>query len=760
MKKLFFLFLVIPTIVYCQVIENPNVYSRRDLIRGNTGTLTFNVRGNYASDSLLFVLKVGEDINYPRLLQKGNYGTYTGLTATYGNYTTITISIAAYQTAGYGQAGYYFDITKLGIDTTTILRGILNILPTARNLADGTYPPLSVIVVALDSSDQEPGVLIGRNSNNTQDWWSLETLGDSLGVITGSEADLDSLYTYWVNKHEAQTITGQKNFTADTTKFGADTSMSIGGLDQGNGFPLFLNWNTGKNYGAFSKNDFFTVVPPGKDSVSDWTMKFETWNFLGIMGHGMYWGLNQNHRRPLEPQFTFVCEAPYRYHDTTEVYEWYYHWANKFTAPDYVYRPWGLTIYYYRDPITNLQTSDIPLVEVASAIDQIVYMDKDRNFISQMNFDGSGSSSWQIYDTTYILYGINNDPWLYQADTSGNSKELIRIDNNNDVLISPGGDGHIRLGTPLRGNINWWNGDRTEYITIIADTSDNKIKIGNNNGMKTQSIDVTYFPTDTTGLLSGKLYVDPNNGNVKYTIPEDILLNGAFTDWTLGDPDDWSVQTEDAGNYVEESPTGELHFVTDGSLYPPIRWGISQSILDVGTTYGFSYTVTTATSDTVVVTIGGNNYAISSVGDYTGEATATDEEVVIRENYGAADITFDNFKVWVQNGAAKQATYDYFYAPISFDAPTTDDLIFLGWKYAGANYDSIGVFDIQDSVAFQVYYDDGSTHNMFTTVDTLTTGTTLVFNVSDVPAGAKVYLDFIYLGDSEAYLRSQIYWRE
>ena len=89
-----------------------------------------------------------------------------------------------------------------------------------------------------------------------------------------------------------------------------------------------------------------------------------------------------------------------------------------------------------------------------------------------------------------------------------------------------------------------------------------------------------------------------------------------------------------------------------------------------------------------------------------------------------------------------------------------DDLIFLGRKDGGAIYDSIAVFDITDSIAFQVYYDDGSPTNLFSTVDTLTADTTLVFDIQTIPAGAKIYLDFVYLGDSEAYLRSQIYWRE
>ena len=42
------------------------------------------------------------------------------LTATYSNYTTITVTFEAYETAGYGRAAYYCDITDVTTDTVTI----------------------------------------------------------------------------------------------------------------------------------------------------------------------------------------------------------------------------------------------------------------------------------------------------------------------------------------------------------------------------------------------------------------------------------------------------------------------------------------------------------------------------------------------------------------------------------------------------------------------------------------------------------------
>ena len=55
----------------------------------------------------------------------------------------------------------------------------------------------------------------------------------------------------------------------------------------------------------------------------------------------------------------------------------------------------------------------------------------------------------------------------------------------------------------------------------------------------------------------------------------------------------------------------------------------------------------------------------------------------------------------------------------------------------GAVFDSIRVFDILDSVAIQLFYRDPTDNNLITTVDTLTTDTTIAFDTTTIPADSK-----------------------
>ncbi|OQY76149.1 MAG: hypothetical protein B6D44_00150 [Ignavibacteriales bacterium UTCHB2] len=91
---------------------------------------------------------------------------------------------------------------------------------------------------------------------------------------------------------------------------------------------------------------------------------------------------------------------------------------------------------------------------------------------------------------------------------------------------------------------------------------------------------------------------------------------------------------------------------------------------------------------------------------------------------------------------------------------TTDDT--LSFKPMESRfYDSLSVYDIVDSICVGMFYKTDAEYEMITSPDTLTAGDhTVLFDVTNVPANAKTYLYFKYLGDSEAYLRSQIYWRE
>lgn len=197
LKSLFIVLLLVPISILSQVkLDNVSNWITREIIRNNDTSIQFNIAGNYASKDLLFVLKAGKDVSYPRLLQKGNYDSFTGLTATYTSYTTITVTFQAYETAGYGRNAYYCDITDLTTDTVTVLRCVLNISDAVRNMADGIYPPVGLYPTFWDTSAYDPGFPIMMNTGNTADIISLDSLKNLLSIDTNDvDANFDSLYT-------------------------------------------------------------------------------------------------------------------------------------------------------------------------------------------------------------------------------------------------------------------------------------------------------------------------------------------------------------------------------------------------------------------------------------------------------------------------------------------------------------------------------------------------------------------------------------
>lgn len=772
--------------------ENNHVFVER----GSTTTLTWKAAGDYSAyDSLYFVVKPCTSNTCARLIQKPTGVTYSA------PYTTMTCTLYVDETASFNAARYYYSIYAYGPDTVWVTSGNFNLMLNGQTPTDGVPSTSPYYTIALSPPVHDPAFIIGDSSADSWSQIDSDSMRALLNLDTNSvDANFDSLYNLvdsvkaewggqitppdsiiytseladtaqalrdadadFVTKSTPQDIIAQKNFMG-MVKFNSDTSMIAGTTDDG--IPLFLKWDLAKNYSTYySIANLFTVSPSGSDSVSDWTMQFRTWNYLGVMGHGMYFGLNQNYRRLNEPIFSFVSEAPYRALDSVEIYEWYWAWANKINSPDYSYRPFGLAVYYYRDPITNLPLNTSPGIQLTPALSEITFLDKDRNYIMQMLFDGSGYSNWAIDDTFNISYHVNNGNWLYQTKSDGvTGKEIIRVDDDDDVVVSPDGSDHIKLKSPINGQVKWNKTQSSGTIPIEPDTSNDKLNIGSNEGLFTQQLSVGYFYTDTTGRLSGEIIANPNSGVLSYLFPLDIVVNGDFTDWTGDDPDGWTVQSEDAGNYVEESPTGQLHFVTDGLLGPSVRWGLSQDVLMLGVTYGYSFEVTVATSDTVVVAFDGVNLNISTVGIFIGEFTATGStQILIRENFGAANITFDNFKVWVKNGAAKQPTY-IIHAPQRPDQilnPTVDDTVSNFYTHSAIIIDSIQV-RTDDSITVVGTFGAlglGTTcFNAYTNVSGWNSITT--FNDATIPAGNEVYFYFTYIGDALTYFRYKIYWRE
>lgn len=296
--------------------------------------------------------------------------------------------------------------------------------------------------------------------------------------------------------------------------------------------------------------------------------------------------------------------------------------------------------------------------------------------------------------------------------------------------------------------------ERVNDVSFIGEAQTD-LDMGGNGLTGINNINLTSVSVDANGLNTRDLYIESGTNLIYAVMGVDSVINGDFTDWTGDNPDSWISSTEDAGNYITENPVGQCQMVTDGTVQ---AWTFYQSLFSVGVQYGYSFDVISASAnDTVVVGVGGNNVQVLTAGSYSGTITASHPNLGVRNNYGAVDFTFDNFRVWGINGA-KQPPQIPFSIPLSPWSPATTDTVFIGKEIKSRILDSLCFFDVTDSIGVQMFYRDTSDHNIFTAAQVITSDTTLTnFTIGTIPAGAKGYLYFSYLGDAVAYIRSEIY---
>ena len=573
-------------------------------------------------------------------------------------------------------------------------------------------------------------------------------------------------------KNKTFTFRGQKNFEGTTPiTLGVNSPISLGGLYQGTPigshkwqrvgeYPLYI-WDQLTHIDSVGKGDWRIYSSYGLDWDSSTTERSFT-NYI-ISYNGDRKGNKAWMATGMEPEY----ELGYLNQDFT-FYEWWYQYDWPAANPQYSVRPFQISILtpYDNDP-------DITQAQGVFALDQL-WMGSPYpsfNYTLDWQFNRNGSSSLLIADTFYVFNSINNSPWLYQAGHGwavGNPAEIARVDTNNYVSIAPNvyTDG-IKLNKPTIIPESTIPRPTTDAVTLY--NQDGSLKAITGSG-EIKNLTATIIPIDTGGVGVGEWYADNLSGEMSIRLPEYLLTNGEFTEWTgvgkAQTPDSWSIGVQDSLHwYLEESPTGQLHYVSDAN--PGFNGSVQQTVsIDSGSICRYSIYVP-STIDSFLVVILGNNLWIDEAGLYSDQiiAQTAGYDVVRFSYYGnsytviPADFTIDYIRIYDVEGNIRNP-YNRFSFPISFENPTINDLRFVGRKDNAAVFDSIAVFDVIDSIAFQVYYDDGSNHNLFTTVDTLIADTTLAFDVQNVPAGSKVYIDFIYLGNSEAYLRSQIYWRE
>ena len=138
------------------------------------------------------------------------------------------------------------------------------------------------------------------------------------------------------------------------------------------------------------------------------------------------------------------------------------------------------------------------------------------------------------------------------------------------------------------------------------------------------------------------------DANVLQDVGPEKVTNGQFTNWTGGNPDDWTVHHEDGSNHISESGGGggAAVYVSDGTSDVHITQG---NVFEVGKTYRFKLECTAHTSGQVGIW---HNYegegtlaSLSGTGTIDHVFTATGTTLTINQSGASVNLTFDNVSV-------------------------------------------------------------------------------------------------------------------
>ena len=194
MAKIFIIIFLFSLEVYCQtypISKDVSVY------QGDYTVLSFTIRGNVSSDSLVFGVKADRDDDTPRVIQKENTAAGGGdseIQVIYSSPTsTILVKLLTDDTEGIASAVYVYDLTR---DSTTIYTGYFTNRDDVTGGADGVATRTPYYTIGIDTTTDEPGIPAFYNSDNSMVYLTYDELGDSIGVADSIDvaADLDSLY--------------------------------------------------------------------------------------------------------------------------------------------------------------------------------------------------------------------------------------------------------------------------------------------------------------------------------------------------------------------------------------------------------------------------------------------------------------------------------------------------------------------------------------------------------------------------------------
>lgn len=342
-----------------------------------------------------------------------------------------------------------------------------------------------------------------------------------------------------------------------------------------------------------------------------------------------------------------------------------------------------------------------------------------------------GDSSIMSYHYPFqYSFEANNTPTINQLNAGHNALLLYPYFDNNDrfylgdatTFYAPNGylsfyNNHTRLNN--RYFCQSYNSDNDivnmigyydDKLQIKADTSEDIYIYSRNlfhtdwDGNIVNLVNPSY-PLDTNGVSIGKKYIDIRTGDIKQILGTNLVVNGDFTDWTgtgkTANPVNWFVSWEDTTkNYVNQSPTGEMHFVYAYPTHQDSSLTLHQLGATVGHLYGYSFDITI--TGKAAVEIAGNriddtfgNITSGIKSGITGPATIN--ELFVLRRYSQTDycdVVIDNIRIWDMNGSKSVPTYD---VPNVLDS--------LGTLIAGVGSTSIGNPDSLGGQPANAYFD-------------------------------------------------------
>lgn len=272
----------------------------------------------------------------------------------------------------------------------------------------------------------------------------LNTYHDTTVVNGEVDANFDSLYGYWVNKHEAQTITGQKNFMGGA-KFGQDTLTALGGTLNWLGYIKPISLNIKMKDELPNVHTIFSVS--STDSYTgNFGMYCKEFDFQeGIPGVGLGWynGYNIDGAKPdlpvisqaFEPNFeasTDSVDILYEYHITVQ---------DKALNPTFSTRP----LYLGYAPYNNNR------IFMFLATDNLMLMNRNQDINFNFVFDTDAVDSIPHLDigkSGFIHFSGGTGSSIIKVDRVGsaNPVDILALNGSDEVQLAPFEGAHIRLG--------------------------------------------------------------------------------------------------------------------------------------------------------------------------------------------------------------------------------------------------------------------------------------------------------------------------